>query len=189
MQVKTPENLKEIRIGGVAGAMIGFALSYSMFIFHFVGQHIRDGSGKLDFSFFFGLALPAMFISLIGFLAGRVAGKAKTPRSAFLWGGLIVFSLVLFVQIIFCLYNFLSRVYSPAFFFTHSEFLLNISLLLFFTINGSLVCGLSAIVVRDYRQMKKIRLLPQFTLQELLIIITLVLLLMSIYASMELIPY
>jgi hypothetical protein len=44
---------------------------------------------------------------------------------------------------------------------------------------------LSAIVVRDFRQTKRMRLVPQFTLQELLIAVTLSIVLMSCVASVS----
>jgi hypothetical protein len=67
--------------------------------------------------------------------------------------------------------------------FSHSDFLLWVCLLGFFTATGSLLCGLSAIVVRDYRQSRKVRLIPQFTLLELMIVITLSIVVMSFWAS------
>jgi succinate dehydrogenase hydrophobic anchor subunit len=132
--------------------------------------------------------ISAFILSLFGFLAGRLAGRSKNVIRAFLWGGLVFFGLVF--GVFFLTFFVISLMNTHAYDFpaTLRRCITIACLLGFLTASGSLLCGMSAIVVRDYGQSRKVRLVPQFTLQELLIVVTLAFIIMSFMASIAVAP-
>jgi hypothetical protein len=60
-----------------------------------------------------------------------------------------------------------------------------LSLLAIVTSFGALISGISAIYVRDYRNIQRKRLIPQFTLLELFIIFTLLTVIISATSSIS----
>jgi hypothetical protein len=142
-------------------------LCLSIYIFH-----SRDSLSVICFTFFF----LGFLLGILGYIIGGIgASYASVPR-AFFFGGIIgVFA----SAFIFCI------AVVPA---ANSDsefhiFVFAIVLTSIFSSTGALIAGFGGIAARDYRRFKKVRIFPQFTLQELLIVISLVAVILSAITS------
>ena len=153
-------------IGGLLGMLAGFA-TYAYI----------DASSYLEFDPRVTphiAEMPSFIFFLFGLLGGIAGGflqKCRTVNLAFLIGSasfLLITSMLSFIWWL-CFYSTpVSGIKSvPNFYFT-SFFIL------FSACTGSLASGLSAITIRDYRQSQRVRFIPQFTLSEVMIVVTLI---------------
>jgi hypothetical protein len=109
----------------------------------------------------------SLFIGIIGFIAGRAGAKSRSVKHAF-WTGAAGFFLAMTISmsLLMIKLNLLSPI-------NHSDVYQGIFWITTSTCTGSLACGLAAIMARDYIRFQRIRLIPQFTIVELLSIVTL----------------
>jgi prepilin-type N-terminal cleavage/methylation domain-containing protein len=119
----------------------------------------------------------ALIPAVLGFFAGSEGARSSTPPRAFL-RGLVFFG---------CAVGVCGGI---AYLILRNEsvdsFRALVTAVVFWslvTCTASLVSGVAAIYVRDYRQFQRFRLFPQFTLQELMIVMTLVAIISSAIAS------
>jgi hypothetical protein len=173
-------NLKEIRLGGCVGATIAFLLGYLTRVALLLHAYFNDPNTIISCStLLFEPLRLAIALALFGFFAGRVADGSRSVNHAFLRGGCIFLGVLFFVTFIVSLTRSTPKDDERKF----------IAFALFFglfALGGSLLSGLSAIFVRDYRQFKRFRPIPQFSLQELLIVITLIIVIISFISSIAL---
>jgi hypothetical protein len=119
--------------------------------------------------------IPALAAVFVGSFLGEMAAKARTARIAFLRG---------------TFYSALIAIASTLPFMLSLEIRLSRDTFILFcpvaslAALGSLVSGVSAIYVRDYRDFQRKRWLPQFTLQEMFIAFTLAGILFSAVACL-----
>jgi hypothetical protein len=179
-----PENYKEIRLGGCVGSIIAFLIAYLGLIAYILGYYYNSRWSYVSWPvLIFAPLCSALAAALFGFLAGRMASRSKSVNRAFLFGGLVFFFIVFGSFLLpFFFFQLNSAIGKNSFIYMKLGIAFT-PVLGCAVLGGSLLCGLTAIIVRDYRQSQKIRLIPQFTLQELLIVITLSIFLMSLIAS------
>jgi hypothetical protein len=176
----------DLRVGGHAGAGIAFLIAYLTGVTILLSEYFTSRWTHLPlFEVFFSPLCLACTASMLGYLSGRLAGRCKSVNRAFVWGGgafVLLFAGVFLL--VFCLSELSLKVGRD--YFIYIKMIVAFAPILgSFAAWGSLLCGLSAIVVRDFRQTKRMRLVPQFTLQELLIAVTLSIVLMSCVASVS----
>lgn len=159
---------KVFGIGGMLGMLAGIATyfyinasSYIEFQHHYnlLNLHIERTPSFVFFSF-----------ALLGMIVGRLSEKCRTVNLAFMIGGASFFLITTILLSIWLLYEHFTLEYGirfvPNFYF--SSFFIVFSIC-----TGSLACGISAIQIRDYHQSQRVRFMPQFTLYELMIAVTL----------------
>lgn len=160
---------KLIRMGGHAGAMIAFSVTLIVFIAISIAQN--------DASVFWGVICGGFFPTSLGYFAGLEGARSKSVCLAFIKGA-IFFGCAVAVFIL-PLFFFSIRGTIPA-----NGLLVGISLAAIVISTASLVSGMAAVVVRDYKEFGRWRLLPQFSLQELMIVVTLTAIILSAIGSM-----
>jgi uncharacterized membrane protein len=162
---------RNIKCGGCIGAIIAFIIfSFSVFglsaarRFGLNSHNIVEAI--LAFSFF------SILPTSLGYIVGVEGARSKSVPSAFINGAIFyACATIVFVGL--------------TLFFTSDDVSGNILRIWITSISGliistgSLISGLTAIVVRDRQKFEKYRLIPQFTIQELLIITTLVAIIFS----------
>jgi hypothetical protein len=170
-----------IRRGGRVGGAIAFLMIFLPFCSMYVLSFFSPARDRLGVRI---TALPCSFVmaalmATIGSLIGKWAATRPTANSAFLRGGIIsgLISVGLFAPL-----SVLGLLFDQMY-----EFIKYISVFLLLTILitacVSFLSGLTAICVRDCRQTGRKRLIPQFTLQEMLIVFSLLAVIMSVLAS------
>ena len=86
------EDYKEIRLGGYAGAIIAFLITFLTHIAFSLGDYSKNHWMYFSWiNLITGPLISALILSLFGFLAGRLAGRSNNPKRAFLWGGIVFF--------------------------------------------------------------------------------------------------
>jgi hypothetical protein len=163
-------------LGGVVGAAIAFTVT-AIAMTVAMGADSR-GLRASDFpQALFALSCVALIPTSLGMFAGREGARSKTVPMAFVKGAAF-FGCAMAV----CgLLAFMILVSAPV---SSSRALLTVVVFSTLVIcTASLVSGMAAIYVRDYRQFKRLRLIPQFMLQELLIVTTLVAIILSAISS------
>lgn len=160
------------RIGGFAGATIAFTVT----VLAMAAAVIGSGRGPAS-SDFFGLACISLIPTSLGYFAGKEGARSKTVPGAFVKGA-VFFGCA--TGVCGVIGYALLRNESVDRFRTLAAVVVLASLV---TCTASLVSGAAAVYVRDYRQIKRFRLFPQFTLQELMIVMTLVGVISSAIAS------
>lgn len=164
---------KLIRMGGNTGAVIAFSVTMIVFIAMSVAQNDssvfpRVISGGLCFSI-----LPTS----LGYFAGLEGARSKSVRSAFIKGAIFFGCAVSVFMLPLYFFSIQGNVVS-------NGFLIAVSFAAVVISTASLVSGVAAIVVRDYWEFGRWRLIPQFSLQELMIVVTLTAIILSAIASM-----
>jgi len=164
--------------GGIVGAGI-LALATLM---SFLAFYLGEGTAILEPVRYVLIpcAYSTVLLGIVGYIAGRCGAKClQTPR-AFLSGGLLL--------------GIASGVGFSAFYIfainpelTMYYWSLALPLMVIFFGSGSLISGFGAIVGRDYNKFQKLRFIPQFTLQELLIVISLFTVITSAIASIPIV--
>jgi hypothetical protein len=170
--------------GGCVGAVLVYGISLLLIVATVVPSMYRGRLGwkSLDTPETMAIVKIAILLSFvsaaIGFFAGREGAKRKTVNAAFLWGGILcgLATLVSLPLLFFTYFRFL-KIYTAGFYIVCALFIAII------TASGSLVSGLAAIVVRDRRDFGRTRLIPQFTLQEIFIVFTIVSVIISSLAT------
>jgi hypothetical protein len=177
-----PENFT--RRGGCVGAVIVYLISMGLIAANFLPAVYQDRLGLVSLmtpetvkviKIAFGLAFVA---ALIGFFAGREGARSRNVNAAFLWGGILC-GLATFI----CLLGLFLTSFRTESVYTSGFFILRAILFTITTASGSLVAGMAAIVVRDRRDFGRTRWIPQFTLQEIFIVFTIVSIIISAMAS------
>jgi hypothetical protein len=168
-----------IRRGGVLGALIAFIVTIvAMPLFVMASTRgARDPliePALIDIAVQTAVCLSFLFAAL-GYIAGREGARSETIVRACIKGA----ALFAVATAIFILINF-PRSSGPF----PSQLLATIaSFSCSMVAGGALASGLAAIVVRDRRQFGRARLIPQFTLQEIFIVFTIVSVIISALAS------
>lgn len=169
-----------IKRGGSVGATIAFWLTIALFCLFVV--LIINASGD---SMALGMVLPfSIFIALlmagVGYLLGKLAATCPSVNTAFLKGAILIGLVV--VLGIFLPILIMTKLGTLLF---RNDIIYMLSLLAIVTSFGALISGISAIYVRDYRNIQRKRLIPQFTLLELFIIFTLLTVIISATSSIS----
>jgi hypothetical protein len=142
----------------------------------------RLGWGSLlnpDIFKVFKLSLMLSFVAAaVGFFAGREGAKSRSVNAAFLWGGILC-GLATFL----CLLGLFFTSFRTESVYTTGFYILRAIFFTITTASGSLVAGMAAIAVRDRRDFGRTRWIPQFTLQEIFIVFTIVSVIISAMAS------
>jgi hypothetical protein len=176
----TDEDL--ITRGGAVGAIIAFTVTFLAVVV----LAIANSQGPRSVRFFEilpGMACFSVIPTSLGYFAGKEGARSKTVPGAFIKGAVFfgcAMAVCGFVYFILLL-NIVNETASVT---ARAVVLAPIVLSVLVVGTASLVSGLAAIFVRDYRQFNRLRLLPQFTLQELMIVTTLVAIILSAIASM-----
>jgi hypothetical protein len=164
---------KLIRMGGNTGAVIAFSVALAVFIAMSIAQNRSSAfPGMIAVGLWFSI-----FPISLGYFAGLEGARSKSVRSAFIKGA-IFFGCAVSVFILLLFYSSI-RGEAPS-----NGLLVGISFAAIIISTASLISGMAAIVVRDYREFGRRRLFPQFTLQELMIVVTLTAIILSAIASM-----
>ena len=163
-----------IKRGGCAGAAIATSVTFVVLIAIFFSENRSPrilsniASGALCLLF-----LPAT----LGYFAGLEGARSKSVASAFIKGAVFFGCALIVFAVFFLLLSTQGMVGFHA-------FLVAIAFAALIISTGALISGMAAIVVRDYRDYQRWRLVPQFTLQELMIVITLAAIILSSITSM-----
>jgi hypothetical protein len=176
--------------GGSVGATIAFWLTLAelgLLVFGTIihSQGNSDDSRQnllalfgvlfMGFSCSMVVALP---MAGLGYLLGKSAAKCRSVNTAFCQGALIIGAIVPGVLCTLPLLTEFKLVYS------RSDLIYILSLFALLTASGSLLFGLVAIYVRDYRKFQRKRLIPQFTMLEFFIIFTIISIIISAMTSL-----
>jgi hypothetical protein len=170
--------------GGCLGAVLVYLISLVLIVAGILPTMYR---GRLDWhsletpeaQHVVYVALQLAFVAaVIGFFAGREGARCLSVNAAFLRGGILCgLATAICLPVLSFTYFRTLHIYTSGFY---------ILCVLFFTIltaSGALVSGLAAIVVRDRRDSGRNRLIPQFTLQEIFIVFTIVSIIISAMTS------
>jgi hypothetical protein len=164
--------------GGCAGALITFVISTATIFLLFLTNEQGPLGNKISDAIIKSICL-AFFPAILGSFAGQEGARSKSVRWAFIKGGLF-FGAAMCVYVVTVVFVMASGGLG-----LHALLVVgNFSCLIICT--GSLISGMAAIIVRDYRQFGKTRPIPQFSLQELMIVTTLVAVILSSMMSMVL---
>jgi hypothetical protein len=165
-------------LGGLVGAAIAFTVTVIAMIAAMVGD--SRGIRSSDFpQALFALSCVALIPTSLGMFAGREGARSKTVPMAFVKGAMF-FGCAMAVCGLLAFMILASETVTP------SRALLAVAVFSSLVIcTAPLVSGMAAIYVRDYRQFKRVRLIPQFMLQEMMIVTTLVAIILSAIASLR----
>jgi hypothetical protein len=170
--------------GSFLGAILFYLLSLALIAAIFLPSMYRERLGWKSlltpetFSVLSISALLSLITAMIGFFVGREGARCPTVNAAFLRGGILCGSATMVsLPLLFFTYFRTLKIYTSGF------FILCIVFLAILTASGSLVSGLAAILVRDRRESGYTRLIPQFTLQEIFIVFTIVSIIISAMTS------
>jgi hypothetical protein len=158
------------------GGMVGGGMMILLVVVLCLSIYISDPSGSVAFICFIFPVL-GFLLGVLGYIIGGIgAGYSSIPRAFFsgsVLGGFA--SAFIFIVVVTSVGSVnLARM-----------FLFVVLLTCIFSSTGALIGGFGAIAARDYRRFQKVRFLPQFTLQELFIVITLVAVILSAIASWQ----
>jgi hypothetical protein len=107
---------------------------------------------------------------ILGYVTGRMGAKSQSVGYAMRTAGLCYFiatTVCALPAVVVMSYRFSERLATMAYY-------LGFYSIVVFTCAGALLSGLAAIAARDYRQFQRPRLIPQFSMGELFIVVTLV---------------
>jgi hypothetical protein len=157
------------RRGGCIGFAIAFAMTFVFLLSALLWEHFSRRQGdQISFWEVGGIAAVAMLISCtIGIPLGQSAATYPTANAAFLRPALVVLGMGLALSAIFFVSMIWTRdagrigLWVPCWLTPVTAAII------------SLQSGLTAIYLRDYRQFRRTRLIPQFTLLELLVVFAL----------------
>jgi hypothetical protein len=172
------------RRGGCVGAILVYVLSICLILAVFVPTMYRERIGwssliTPETLHVFIIALIGAFVAaIIGFFAGREGARCRSVNRAFLQGGIFCG-----LATLICLPLLYFTYFRSLHIFTSGFYILCATFFAILTASGALVSGLAAIVVRDRREFGRARLIPQFTLQEVFIVFTIVSIIISAMAS------
>lgn len=171
---------KDIQLGGWAGASIAFIVTIIAVPLYVMAASRGPRDPFLEPTLFGSAIGSALCVSVIlaalGYFAGLEGARTKTVLRAFIKGAGF-FACAMGVFGVFTVFLIATGDAIPFALLV----LLNFSCLIIAT--GSLISGMAAIVVRDYRQFGRMRWIPQFSLQELMIVTTLVAVILSTMTS------
>jgi hypothetical protein len=156
--------------GGIAGATIVIIVTFLALFpsFYDVVTPLRTA---LFESLVFSLVLGSL-----GFVAGRSGAKGERVYRAIL-SGAVLFAVACAVA--FTTYLLLGMNIETA----RRYWALAVQWTVIFAVAGGLVSGLGAIIARDYQCFRRLRLVPQFTLQELFVFSSLLIVIFSMIFS------
>ena len=170
--------------GGCLGAVLVYLLSLALIVAVILPSMYRERLGWTSLITpetlrVIIIALILSFVAaVIGFFAGREGARCLSVNAAFLRGGILCgLATAICLPVLSFTYFRTLHIYTSGFY---------ILCVLFFTIltaSGALVSGLAAIAVRDRRESGRNRLIPQFTLQEIFIVFTIVSIIISAMTS------
>ncbi len=140
-------------------------------------KYLRDLAEFKSFAFTF------IFITwLLGYFIAKKCANTQSVNLAFLKGGVLigltgtVFILPIIIRFFYAYGN------EQGIIFVYFASILGI----IYICSGSILGGWAAIMARDYRKFQRIRLLPQYTISELFILITLSAVILSSIMSISL---
>jgi hypothetical protein len=161
-----------IRRGGYAGGLIAFVVTLTTLVL----RNLIASGGYWMVPMLAGSTCFALVPGSLGYFAGKEGARSKTVAIAFIKGA-VFFGCAMSVCIAMSILAALAQ----------NEWHVILVAIIFSCLiiaTASLISGMAAIVVRDYRQFGRTRLIPQFTLQELMIVTTLVAVILSTMTSM-----
>jgi hypothetical protein len=182
-----------IKYGGKVGAALTFWLTVSLFFLFamiLIFRSLDKSNTALSLTdervitAIIGLVLGlicsitiATPVALLGYLLGKAAVKCSSVNRAFFQGASVIIALPvgLFLAEFYFLFNRIT--------FSWRDVVFVVIVSTIFVVSSSMISGLTAIYVRDYRYFGRKRLFPQFTLQEMMLIFTLVAIIISSLTS------
>ena len=170
-----------IKRGGRVGAVIAFGMTFApcCLVFLFLSGNSADKLGVVIGGLTCTL-LSTIIMASCGSLLGKSAARRPSVNAAFLQGaiisGLTIFGITIIILAPHLLHYQLEV-------FSRNELLHLFCLLIILTASGTLISGLAAIYVRDYRQSQTKRWIPQFTLQEMIVVFTIISIIISAMTS------
>jgi hypothetical protein len=163
-----------VKRGGIGGAaiMIFYALVISLISY---AENARNHSDEPvnGIYYYFLFFVLSFLLGMLGCCAGGWGAECQNVFRAFFFGGFIF--AILPVILVSCIYYFSASAERIP-----NYLLCAVALIALFSSSGALVSGLGAILARDYRKFQKKRIIPQFTLQELFVICSLVVVITSV---------
>jgi hypothetical protein len=168
-------DIKLIRTCGLIGALIFIVLHSVTFKFGFPTYQYKSYfvKGFSDLSI-----LLSPISGLLGYIIGKTGAKSQNVMFAFGQGGMIAFLASLSFDIPIVIFGIGSGIVKIYFYYM---IFLSISLICY----GSLLSGVFAIISRDYRQFHRLRLVPQFSINEILTLTTLIAVIFSSIVSIR----
>jgi hypothetical protein len=164
---------KSIRRGGCAGALIASSVTLIVLL---AAHFSAGGSPGGGFDVVIGAICLLFFPATLGYCAGLEGAGSKSVAAAFIKGAVFFGCALIVWAVVFLLF-------SSEWMLGPHAYLVALSFAALLISTGSLISGMAAIVVRDYREYRRWRLFPQFTLQELMIVITLAAIILSAISS------
>jgi hypothetical protein len=157
---------------GVIGAGMVMAITYCALILGlYVDAMVTPLRGVLIKSFMFSLIFGGL-----GYAAGGSGARCQNVLRAIVSGILL---LAIACGVVFSLYLLLGMNVETA----RRYWFLAFRWTVVFALSGGLVSGWGSIIARDYRRFQKLRVIPQFTLQEMFIFSFLVMIMVSAISS------
>jgi hypothetical protein len=167
-------------IGGLLGAVLAFSVTllctYTLFYSHFEYHYYSDNPQSKRI-------IACLLIGILGFIAGRIGAKSRNVNHALITGGVLFF-----LAITICMSPMsYALLFDPVARMDYTYFYLGICWIMISIVTGSLVCGLSSIVARDFHRFQRLRFFPRFFLSELLIFFTMIAVILSLITSASII--
>jgi hypothetical protein len=163
-------------ICGLFGALM-------LLVFHFVTFKVNFPNYYTSYfaSRFSDLSIVLSLLSgLLGYFIGKTGAKSRNVMFAFGQGGMIALLASICFELPIVVFGMGSDIVK-----TYFHYMIYSSLILICF--GSLLSGLFAIISRDFRQFQRLRILPQFTIGEVLAIISLVAVILGSFMSINMI--
>jgi hypothetical protein len=162
------------------GAIVGAGIMVFLVAVICLSVYISKPRNSIEFILNAFLFL-GILLGCLGYIVGGTGANCSNVASAFLSGAILCGIAPVFI---FC-FVLIASVGNES-----MEYLFNFAIALTCIISaaGALISGFGAIAARDYRRFQKMRIFPQFTLQELFIVSLLVAVILSAIASFPLMP-
>lgn len=175
--------------GGTAGAVVAFWMSAALLgisIWRF-GEVTNVMPGHSEAAAVFTVimlmllvACLSLFVAAIGYFWGENAAKCRSASAAFVHGAVVGAAIVAAVSGI----GAIAIAVSGSATIGHRAWTAFFLWLALVSAYGAALSGLSAIYARDYRQFRRRQWLPQFTLREMLLLVTLAVVMLSAITSL-----
>jgi hypothetical protein len=172
-----PMDKKILNVCGSVGAIITFFVT---FIFNSILLNSLFPASYIIAAILGANLAISLLMASVGYIAGRMGAKNPTVVSAFRKGrNWFFFAAAIYVFPISIINYLGQKNIEPGY------YLFGVFLILLSTGTGSLVFGTAAIFARDYRQFHRLRLPPQFSINEILTVTTLIAVIFSSIVSIR----
>jgi hypothetical protein len=170
---KEYSNSEIVKRGGGVGSSLTFCIAFPTIFAAFLTS-LDVGS---TLSAFVVALMISLILAVFGYLWGSEAARCPTVKAAFFWGAKLASLVFGGLIVVPSLFSYLYvKIEIPV---LHLVFLGALLFIVIISTIGSLVSGLTAIYIRDFIRFKRKRLIPQFTLQEMFAVTTLIAIIFS----------